>query len=538
MTFSKKKKQLTLPSGAGVTGGAVDTTWDKFANNKISSIEGKLKQLKSVAFTATAPAKVSASAEKPKNINYQEALLQLSESVAKNEQNPRFFAKNAAVYDNFRKVCISVYQEAGINLTFSDNPPKFFIQKISEWVANTDNKNNPSYNAIKEKLGQLTEMLVPFDGRESQGPIFTTENVKAAGTAMLNVAIGLVNAARGVTDQTPTTDSIQPNAPAKKDEILTFIGHLDKLRKEIVVGEDDTFSDNSYSFYYEKQEDEQQSDYYDNQSKYGSNIESGDGDKTVESLEARLKALKDDDDEQEETVPLEVAGANQEDLLERLAALKGDGTKPGTLPPRETHLPTPSAASITAMHKGAASSSGSLASAVPVTFSVTSAATPAPTGASLLEQIKAKFDASPMQYASLNGTKDKLTISNKSTGKTTAELTEFQPNTLNIKITDVKNAAGQQEIYDKVKEVMTGALTFTINAPDKAKAEEAMIAIKAKFGDKVAIEFQPPGETKPVILQKAAQTTESSKTEHHTSLENNQPSSSDIELVAATKPCI
>ncbi len=516
--------------------GINEEQWHTFATNKISSINDKIKS-GTINLTAAPPMAMKKAAAAQQYDGFETSLNKFEEIVGNKKNHATLFNEGGALYNAFRDLCIAVVKDAAITLPNGDElpieghtDPKYFLGHITDSQA--AHTGNPTLTARHGQLVKIEELFIEANAKVNQSSL--ANDFKAVGTAIFGMLTG----------SAPAEQQPKENAPALK-------GQVDKLNECIAIlrGEKPGVDEGRSQDGEETDTDEEQlQDGEDDDEELGSQVGEYDDaalhdeDGLLEvptsttELEARFAALMRDSSSlgktsthddlvarfaklhepvEEETVPLEAAGANQQDFLDRLGKIPGykpstTNAKPGTFGKT--------------MHK---SSSGSLASASEVIVS-TSAATPSPTGTPLLERIKSHFDTDTSSLQKADFTyKDKLAITNKTTGKQTATLTEPKPETLNIKITDVTNIAGQQEIYDKVKQVMGDTLKFTIKATNKTKAEEAMVAIKDKYGDKVEINFQPPSGD-PVQLQKAAPEVAAAKT-----TDPKLPPGGEIELTAA-----
>lgn len=503
--------------------GTSEEQWHTFATNKISGINDKIKS-GTINLTAAPPmAMKKAAAAAQQYDGFETALNKFAAIVGDKKNYATLFNEGGALYNAFRDLCIAVVKDAAITLPNGNElpieghtDPRFFLGHITDRKA--AHTGNPTLTARHGQLVKIEELFIEANENVNQSSL--ANDLKAVANTFIDI----------IRSAAPAEQQPKEDAPA-------LDGQVDKLKKciEILRGEKPGVN-------------------------VGASIKKTDGDTASQAgdglpdvptntvvikdthptsfteLEARFAALKRDSSSfgksstyddlearfaklrepvEEETVPLEVAGADQQEFLDRLGKIPGykpstTNAKPGTFG--------------NTMHKA---SSGSLASASEVTVS-TSAATPSPTGTPLLDRIKSHFDTDTSSLQKADFTyKDKLAITNKKTGKQTATLTEPKPETLNIKITDVTNIAGQQEIYDKVKQVMGDTLKFTIKATNISKAEEAMVAIKDKYGDKVEINFQPPSGD-PVQLQKAAPEVAAAKT-----TDPKLPPGGEIELTAA-----
>lgn len=503
--------------------GINEEQWHTFATNKISSINDKIKS-GTINLTAAPPMAMKKAAAAQQYDGFETSLNKFEEIVGNKQNHATLFNEGGALYNAFRDLCIAVVKDAAITLPNGNElpieghtDPRFFLAHITDWQAtHTDNRT------LKTRHGQLVKIEELFiEANENVNQSSFAENVKAVGAAFIGI----------ITGAAPAEQQPKENAPAldgQVDKLKEFIKILRGEKPGVGVNASIKQADGDAALHDEDEwpkvptntvviKDTHPTSFTELEARFAALMRDSSSlgkTSTHDDLVARFAKLH--EPVEEETVPLEAAGANQQDFLDRLGKIPGykpstTNAKPGTFGKT--------------MHK---SSSGSLASASEVIVS-TSAATPSPTGTPLLERIKSHFDTDTSSLQKADFTyKDKLAITNKTTGKQTATLTEPKPETLNIKITDVTNIAGQQEIYDKVKQVMGDTLKFTIKATNKTKAEEAMVAIKDKYGDKVEINFQPPSGD-PVQLQKAAPEVAASKT-----TDPGLPPGGEIELTAAT----
>lgn len=440
-------------------------TWQQFSSAIATQIETTFLPKNSATPVV---ASIKPPTVKPEYPDFDTALESFAAIVENQDNHATLFNEGGALYNAFRDLCIAVVKDAAITLPNGDElpieghtDPKYFLGHITDSQA--AHTGNPTLTARHGQLVKIEELFIEANAKVNQSSL--ANDFKAVGTAIFGMLTG----------SAPAEQQPKENAPALKgqvDKLNVCIAALRGIKPSVNVGAsikktdgdtalqaaEDTDPDEELGSQVGEDGDAASRVGEDDDEKLESRV-GEDGDAALHDedwllevptsfteLEARFAALKRDSSSlgktstyedlvarfaklhepvEEETVSLEVAGANQQDFLDRLGKIPGykpstTNAKPGTFGKT--------------MHK---SSSGSLASASEVTVS-TSAATPSPTGTPLLDRIKSHFDTDTSSLQKADFTyKDKLAITNKKTGKQTATLTEPKPETLNIKITDV-----------------------------------------------------------------------------------------------------